>query len=178
MILYLDTSAFIRLYVREHGREQVWSAVREASLTVTHLIAYAEMRAALARICRMRRLSDREFATIKGAFEVDWNNCLQIAPTESLMRRAGELAESHSLRGYDSVHLAAAESLESHGGDVVFACFDQDLNLAARALGLRALVSASRSRSVSAPVLFSPPHPPPLPPGERARKGSFSACPG
>ena len=50
MILYLDTSAFVRLYIEEAHHEDVWTNVRNASLVATHLIAYAEMRAAFAKM--------------------------------------------------------------------------------------------------------------------------------
>lgn len=143
MILYLDTSAIVRLYVREAGHELVWSAAQEASQTATHLIAYAEMRAALARMQRMDRLNKAEAASIKRAFESDWRNTIRITPTEAMIRHAGDLAERFGLRGYDSVHLAAAESLRvSHGSDFLgFACFDHALNAAASDIGLRLLVA-------------------------------------
>jgi predicted nucleic acid-binding protein len=60
-----------------------------------------------------------------------------------MMRRAGDLAEHYNLRGYDSVHLAAAESLIiGHGsGFLRFASFDHALNAAASAVGLRLLAA-------------------------------------
>lgn len=144
MILYLDTSAFVRLYVRETGHDLIWSAAQGASQTATHLIAYAEMRAALARMRRMRRLTGPEAASIKKIFESDWRDTLRIIPTETMVRRAGDLAERFGLRGYDSVHLAAAESLlVIAGNDLVhFASFDGSLNEAATGIGLRLLADA------------------------------------
>ena len=138
MILYLDTSAFVRLYVQEEGHELVWTASQNAQRIATHLIAYAEMRAALARIQRMGRLGKTDVATIKRTFEVDWRNTLQIVPTDGMIRRAGDLAEQFGLRGYDSVHLAAAESLliDRRRHAVHLACFDDRLNEAAKELGL------------------------------------------
>ncbi len=144
MILYLDTSAIVRLYVREESHDLVWSATQKASQTATHLIAYAEMRAALARMQRMGRLNKAEAASIKRTFESDWRNTVQITPTEIMIRRAGDLAERFGLRGYDSVHLAAAESLlPSRGKDFLhFASFDHILNEAAAELGLQLLTAA------------------------------------
>ena len=138
MILYLDTSAFVRLYVEEAHHEDVWNSARDASLVATHLIAYAEMRAAFAKMHRMKRLTVAELNKIKRAFEHDWQNTLHVQPTEMLIRRAGELAEQHGLRGYDSVHLAAAEALAhtSTPLPLVFAGFDATLNNAARKMGM------------------------------------------
>ena len=143
MILYLDTSAYVRLYVREEGHELVWQASQKAQQIAVHLIAYAEMRAALAKILRMDRLSKPEVTSIKKLFESDWDKTLHIAPDERMIRRAGDLAERYNLRGYDSVHLAAAESLLiGHGSDFLrFASFDHALNAAAQAVGLRLLAA-------------------------------------
>jgi len=141
MILYLDTSAYVRAYVREAGHDLIWNAAQSALEIATHLITYAEMRAALARMKRMGRLVEAEIGSIKERFEQDWRITLKIAPTEAMIRRAGDLAERFGLRGHDSVHLAAAESLRvEQGTDLLrFASFDRLLNQSAEELGLRLL---------------------------------------
>ena len=48
MILYLDTSAMIKLYVDEAGRSAVLSALDNAVKVASHDIAYVEQRSALA----------------------------------------------------------------------------------------------------------------------------------
>lgn len=138
MILYLDTSAFVRLYVEEAHHNAIVDSARKATLVATHLIAYAEMRAALAKMRRMKRISAAELNKIKRAFERDWQNAVHVHPTELLIRRAGELAEQHALRGYDSVHLAAAETLANTSAPLplIFAGFDDALNDAARKVGM------------------------------------------
>jgi len=143
LILYLDTSAFIKLYVNEAGAETVRAAVAGAARIHTHWIAYPEMRAALARLHRMGRQTPEAYRVHKSEFEADWRALNAILPTEHSLRRAGELTERYNLRGYDSVHLAAAESLLiGHGsGFLSFASFDHALNAAASAVGLRLLVA-------------------------------------
>ncbi|MGQ0752306.1 MAG: type II toxin-antitoxin system VapC family toxin [Betaproteobacteria bacterium] len=141
MILYLDTSAFVRLYIQEEDHDLIWSAARNALQIAAHLIAYAEMRAALARMKRMGRLIEAEIGSLRERFERDWRVTLQVVPTEAMVRRAGDLAERYGLRGYDSVHLAAAESLLTGPPNdfLQFASFDHALNEAAREIGLRLL---------------------------------------
>lgn len=143
MILYLDTSAFIKLYVSEPGADIIRAAVAEADQVHAHWIAYPEMRSALARLHRMGRQSIEMFNRCKREFEKDWDLVSAIMLDERVLRRAGELAERLGLRGYDSVHLAAAESLRvGHGTDFLcFASFDHRLNQSARELGLRLLIS-------------------------------------
>lgn len=144
MILYLDTSAFVRLYIEEDDHDAILDSTRKATLVATHLIAYAEMRAALAKMRRMKRITVAELNKIKRSFERDWQNAVHVHPTELLIRRAGELAEQHALRGYDSVHLAAAEILAhtSTPLPLIFAGFDAALNGAARKMGLVLLSDA------------------------------------
>jgi predicted nucleic acid-binding protein len=140
LILYLDTSAFIKLYVEEVGSEIVRAAV-SASLLHAHWLTYPEMRAALARLRRMGYQTDEEYRQHKSEFETDWKAVNAILPDERILRRAGELADRFGLRGYDSVHLAAAESLRVGPGEdsLRFACFDARLNQSAEELGLRLL---------------------------------------
>ena len=59
--------------------------------------------------------------------------------TESLVRRAADFAGRYRLRGYDSVHLAAAEAaFEVLRGSAPFhfAVFDAQLGAAARQTGI------------------------------------------
>jgi uncharacterized protein with PIN domain len=49
MILYLDTSAPVKLFVEETHSDRVRQAVSAGQLTVTHAIAYVEACAAFAR---------------------------------------------------------------------------------------------------------------------------------
>jgi predicted nucleic acid-binding protein len=142
MILYLDTSALLKLYLAEPGSQRMQQATNDAVATVTHLITYAEMRAALAQAVRMKRLSEADRAYQAQAFEADWPALQVIAVDEPLVRRAGELAERFGLRGYDSVHLAAAErAFDGAGRPATFmlAAFDDGLRIAAEALGLDVL---------------------------------------
>ncbi len=86
---------------------------------------------------RIGRTTAAELAEHKKELEADWDNTGIVMPEMNLIRRAGDLAEQFGLRGYDSVHLAAAESLHTAvQNDLVFACFDDDLSRAAKAIGL------------------------------------------
>jgi len=140
VILYLDTSALVKLYVEEASSDLVREAVQRAVAVATHAIAYPEMRATLARLRREQRLSQAGLDEAKDALERDWSAFLRIEAREPMLRRAGHLAEAFALRGYDSVHLAAAEYVQLQAGErIVFHCFDERLNRAASGLGLELL---------------------------------------
>jgi predicted nucleic acid-binding protein len=137
MILYLDTSAFLKLYLEETGSSHVRQLVGDAVAVCTHLITYAEMRAGFAQAARIQRITDNERDYQKTRFEGDWQALQVLALDEPMVRRAGELAEGFALRGYDSLQLAAAERIwRQIGTEFHFAVFDKQLLNAAALLGM------------------------------------------
>ena len=141
MILYLDTSALVKAYISEQNSVEVMSAIRGADIVATHLIAFIEAHAAFSRLKREKKINEEEFEFVKTSFVTDWENYLQIENSKNLMLHAVDLAEAFALRAYDSVHLAAAVLLSRQSKQsVIFACFDQHLNKAAKVLGLDLLI--------------------------------------
>ena len=137
MNLYLDTSALVKLYVEEEGSGTVREAVAGAEAIATTVIAYVEARAAFARRRRERRLSPGDYRRILQELDADWEHYLRVEVTADLIRRAAELAETHALRAYDALHLAAATLLRERLQQLVqFACWDSTLSAAARREGL------------------------------------------
>jgi predicted nucleic acid-binding protein len=139
LILYLDSSSLAKLYVQEGGSELVRPAARSNSLA-TSLVAYTEMRALFARIRREGRHSPGEHDVALGDFERDWQSMITVEVTESLVRRAGALADQYALRGFDAVHLSSALTLRAEASEpVTFSAFDGRLRDAAVACGLAVL---------------------------------------
>jgi len=140
VILYLDTSALVKLYVAEAGTAEVAAGVERATALVTVRISYAEARASFARHTRARGLRPGELRRVVRQLDEEWGQYSIVEVTDALVRRAGTLAERHRLRGYDAVQLSAAVDLRLGGAtDVVFASFDATLNQAARRERLRLL---------------------------------------
>lgn len=146
MTLYLDTSSLVKLYVVEAGSDAVRELVEKATIVATSVIAYAEARAAFARLRRERALRPARFVTIKRQLDEDWPSYLVLDVTTSLSRAAGDLAERHRLRGYDSVHLASFAEIARLAGprQARFSSFDDRLNRAAQSL-VRTLGRAKRA---------------------------------
>ncbi len=142
MIVYLDTSALFKLYAAEPGASDVRNAVEESVTAYTHLIAYAEVCAGFAKAVRLGRITADEAGGYRHDLDRDWEHFGVLMPDQVMVRRAGDLALRFGLRGYDSVHLAAAESLRlGQGADLLrFASFDEHLNQSAAELGLPLLV--------------------------------------
>lgn len=132
MILYLDTSSLIKLYIEEPGTPEVYLQIATASLVCTSVVAYAEARSAFARLCRESSLSPEEHARTKTDLDEDCESYLMIDVTEEVWRAAGDLAEAHALRGCDSIHLASFLHLvrTDLGEPVLFSSFDDRLRKA------------------------------------------------
>lgn len=138
MILYLDTSALVKLFVAEEHTDSVRQAVSEARLTVTHAIAYVEACATFARAARLHG-DESLFSALRGNLDALWKACEILSVSESMIHRAATLAGRHRLRGYNSLHLAAAESaFEAFHGQISFhfAVFDVQLKDAANQAGI------------------------------------------
>jgi predicted nucleic acid-binding protein len=136
MILYLDTSSLVKLYVEEPDSDSVRQLVEGAAIVGTAAIAYTEARAALARRRRERALRPAAFASARKTFEAEWPNYLTIDVTPALCRQAGDFAERYRLQAYDSVHLAAFAEIAREAGvrETQFSSFDAALNRAAGSL--------------------------------------------
>jgi predicted nucleic acid-binding protein len=139
LILYLDTSALVKLYVDEAHSVFVRRAASEAMARVSHEIAYVECCAAFARKHQDGSLAAADHARCRRQLDDDWERFSVIAITAELVRQAATLSEELVLRAYDSIHLAAAEAaarvLAGRTG-FAFSAFDARLTRAAQARGL------------------------------------------
>ncbi len=106
-----------------------------ASTVATSVVSYVEARAALARMRAGGRIDTRGLRTGRRYLDHLWLDVLSVPSDDELLADAADLADEHSLRGYDSIQLAAAASLLK-AGDVTFACWDKELSAAAARVGL------------------------------------------
>lgn len=138
MILYLDTSSLVKLYVEETHSEAVHRWVRGAPVAATSRVAYPETLAALARRRREDDLDATSYQAAKSSFLAQWHDFAIIDLNEEM---AGELAIGYALRGLDAIHLAAALELrrKMKGATVAFTAFDARLVRAAEAEGFLVL---------------------------------------
>lgn len=145
MILYLDTSALVKLYVREPGSTALRSHASKAEALATSVVAYAEARAAFGRLKQSGTSSEGRHQQRLERFGLDWEALLRVELIPEVLRSAGDLAEIYSLRGFDSIHLASALWLKARVSvPVDFAVFDRRLGVAAARAGL-AVVPKSRA---------------------------------
>jgi len=145
MTLYLDTSSLVKLFVEEAGSDGVRDLVARATVVATSNVAYAETRAALARLRRDDHLTSAKLATAKRHFEAQWLAFLALDVTSAVTREAGEFAERYALRGFDALHLASFAEIARRAGPATteFSSFDDRLNRAATHVAGRLRASAN-----------------------------------
>ena len=125
----------MKLIVEEAGTEQTRLATSEASTVATSAVSYVESRAALARMRAGRRIDRQANETGRRYLDHIWIDLLSVPVADDVLTTASELADDHSLRGYDAIQLASAVALR-RAGEVRFLCWDTELSGAARAVGL------------------------------------------
>ena len=133
-VVYFDASAFVKLANDEWGSDLVADLWNQQDAAVASPLTYAETRAALAASHHNRLLSAAQLARAVATIDDYWRDVRPIALTPAVTRTAGHIAQSHSLRGADAIHLASA--LEVSDADVVVAVWDRRLHAAALAEGL------------------------------------------
>lgn len=134
MLLYLDASAIVKLYVEEEHSELVAQAVDAADILSSVIIAYTEVQRTL-----FQRLPT-EFQALTVEFSQHWQDYLVLPVDDWLVRHAAVLAQGYGLKTLDSLHLAAANFARQEAQEpFCFACFDRKLNAAASLLGLETL---------------------------------------
>lgn len=139
MIVYLDASALVKRYLQETGTEEVEALIAEAEITGTALISRAEVVAALGKAARLSLVKKDEAAQAARAFRMDWPALYRLRLDEATIAQADSLAWTHGLRGFDAVHLAAAQAWRDALAEmIVFATYDKQLWHAAYQVGLSA----------------------------------------
>jgi len=141
VIVYLDTSAFVKLIVDEEGAEETRRWFDAASLATSSVVTFPEACAALNRRAGQEDVA-ADLETWLKDVESRWAQTARVRVDERL---AGRLAVKHGLRGMDAIHLEAAVSVRnralarSRTASVAVAAFDKRLLEAAGREGFATL---------------------------------------
>jgi predicted nucleic acid-binding protein len=137
LILYCDTSALIKLYLKEEFSDAVNALANSATAIAVCRITWTEAMAGFARRSRENPADAEMIEASRKRLRNDWQGFMVVEVTQDLMELAGDYADTFALRAYDSVQLAAARTLQKEVSiELHFACFDMRLQKAAKVLGL------------------------------------------
>jgi uncharacterized protein len=147
-LYYLETSALVKLYVREPGTDKLLRlAGREANHRLAVLtLARVEFHSAVRRRERAEDIDGANARRLLSRFEQHLESkFLRVTLNDSVMEMACTLLDRHPLRAYDAVQLAGCLGLKSMSGsdEPVFICADRQLLTAAEAEGLQGLDPAA-----------------------------------
>jgi hypothetical protein len=90
----------------------------------------------------MGRITENELQDLTRDVDKDWRTFHILAIDQRLVSSAGTMAERHGLRGYDSIHLAAAEFAFRSMGEPEyfrFAMSYKQLGKATKRIGIKTL---------------------------------------
>lgn len=110
MIVFLDTSALLKRFVREAGREEVKAWCEKAEALHISVIAVVEMATAVTRKRRAGELSEADASRILEAWAEERRGMTIIPLTLDTdpLREAERLGRRHGHRAADLVHVGTA----------------------------------------------------------------------
>jgi hypothetical protein len=143
-LYYFDTSALVKLYVREPGTDRL---LRLATRGTDHrfavlALARVEFHSAVRKRQRLGDIEESIATRVIGRFEQHLQTkFLRQNVNDSVLDIATELVDRYLLRAYDAVQLGGCVALKAATGgqEPIFVCADHPLLQAAESEGLQSL---------------------------------------
>ncbi|HEX2850352.1 MAG TPA: type II toxin-antitoxin system VapC family toxin [Acidimicrobiales bacterium] len=128
MTLFVDTSALVRRYVDEPGRNLVVETMASEPTWVASALTRTEAMMTLHHLS----VSAHQQSRLWGGFRDDWDAFVVVPVDQRCLVRAAELGSHYAVRVADAIQLAAADRLPR---PVRYLTFDRRQIPAAAALG-------------------------------------------
>jgi uncharacterized protein len=139
-VIYFDSSALVKRYVKEDGSDAVQSLIRQGEGIATSKLAYPEILSAFGRKNRTGELARGLFEKLLHQFEADWKRIFVVELHDELLPTMKLLLTKYPLRGADTVHLSSALWLKrAVQTDMTFVASDINLLKAAEGERLRVI---------------------------------------
>jgi len=135
VIVFLDSSALVKRYVREAGTEALLNLIQRSALMVASRLTWLEVTSAVTRRARGSALLRAD--EVLRALDDDFSVLIDIIDvTGSVIADARGFARRHGLRAGDAVQLASAKEAETRYAErVSVICSDKKLLATARLEG-------------------------------------------
>jgi predicted nucleic acid-binding protein len=106
-VIFVDTSALVKRYVDEPGRDVVLEAMAADDVWVASDLARAEAALTLTRVAATSRQADR----LRRRLADDWDGFHVVPVDDRCLAVAAEIGSSHGVGISTAIHLAAATRL-------------------------------------------------------------------
>ena len=137
MRVYVDSSIVLRIVLGEPKPLREWTRITVANSSE---IARVECLRVLDRLRTIREMNDRELARRRATALEILSGFELIRANRAVLDRAGDPFPT-LIRTLDAVHLASALLLHEREPSIRFATHDEELAIAAKAVGLRVIGS-------------------------------------
>jgi len=139
-MIYFDSSALVKRYLREAGTESVNAILLSEKTIAISKLAYPEILSAFMRKHRAGELAQKPLRSVIDQFESDWKHFFIIEFHDDLFPAIKALIEKYPLKGADTVHLSSALWLKyTAREDVKFVASDLNLLKAAESENLHVI---------------------------------------
>ncbi len=108
MKTFFDPSAFAKRYIEEEGSNEVDRICQNTSTLGVSIICIPEIISALNRQVREKKLTKKQYSTVKSRFQLEVSDSIIITLTPAVISKSTVLLEKYVLRGMDSLHVACA----------------------------------------------------------------------
>lgn len=134
---YFDTSAYLKLYVRENGSEEA-KKIAKKNRIISSAILLTECYSALSRKKNMGEIKEVSFYDLTDRLKEDLKYLEIVRLTDDVLRKAEEIALNSTVRAMDALHAASAVIFqESSRFELSFVTSDRKQEKAVRVFGLK-----------------------------------------
>lgn len=133
MLVFFDSSAFVKRYVSEAGTEAVLRWCDQATHIGLSAIVLPEIVSAFCRLRREGRIDEKQYLQLKTLLLLDIEDATLCDLTPAVLARSITSLETNVLRGMDAIHIGSALALQAD----VFISADQRQRDAAARAGVR-----------------------------------------
>lgn len=132
MTIAIDSSALVKRYIVEDGRDLVLASMSADETWCASALARTEVLVALHQVATNRTQQQQLWAALRD----DWDSFVVVPVDERCLARAAEIGAAFAVRTVDAIHLAAADRLPK---PLSYLTFDRSQIPAATALGFQVI---------------------------------------
>ena len=113
MLVFFDTSAFVKRYINESGTDKVLEWCDKATEIGLSGIVLPEIISAFCRLCREERITSVQYQQLKSSLIADIEDAALCDLAPAVLAQSILSLENNVLRGMDAIHVGSAVVLKA-----------------------------------------------------------------